>query len=378
MSRYLNQNLLVSTTFILGAGFSKCADLPLQAEFSRLLISEEFDTEIDQVITHAIKEFLQDVFGWREGRELPSLEDVFTCIDISAETGHHLGIKYTPKVLRAIRRMAIYRIFSVLDRRFSYSEDIDKLLRKSCGAVNQRQSQCGFVVLNWDIVLEKHLMRVDPDITIDYCCPCYDWNDPGTPRSRTGISICKMHGSSNWVYCDNCKSLFYDLNQKLSLRTKAGLIKSDFRLFDESFTDTQFDTALSIPPRDRECKFCRNLVSSHIATFSYRKSFRNPAYPSIWYHAEKLLSDSEHWVFIGYSLPEPDYELKHLLKAAQLRMSHRRSTPKKKIDVIVRGDIETRHKFERFFGTETIEFCGGGLSEYLSRICEGGNQLSSV
>lgn len=362
-----HQELPGSTTFVLGAGFSKCADLPLQTDFSSLLVSEEFKTDMDQVITQAIKEFLRDIFGWREERELPSLEDVFTCIDLSAATGHHLGIKYTPKVLHAIRRMAIYRIFSVLDRRFSYSEDIDKLLGFFCKPVNS-ESRCSFVVLNWDIVLEKHLMRVNPAVTIDYCCPCYDWNNPNTPPRDVGIPVCKMHGSSNWVYCDNCKSLFFDLSEKLSLRTKAGLVKSDFRLFDEKFTDRRFDAALGIPPTERECRFCRNLVSSHIATFSYRKSFRTPAYPSIWYRAEKLLSDSNRWVFIGYSLPEADYELKHLLKAAQLRMSHRKSTRKKQIEVIVRGDVSTRHKFERFFGSETIEFCHGGLSEYVSRV----------
>ncbi len=369
MTHNIDRNLPLSTTFVLGAGFSKCADLPLQNEFSSLLVSEEFNTDIDKAITQAIKEFLQDVFGWREGLELPSLEDVFTCVDLSAGTGHHLGIKYTPKVLRAVRRMAIYRIFSVLDRRFSYSKDIEKVLMSSCKPIDA-EYRCSFVVLNWDIVLEKHLMRVNPDVTIDYCCPCYDWDNPHTPPKQAGIPVCKMHGSSNWVYCDNCKSLFFHLSEKLSHRTKAGLIKSDFRLFNEKFTDRQFDAALGISPSERECKFCRNMVSSHIATFSYRKSFRTPAYSSIWYHAEKLLADSDHWVFIGYSLPEADYELKHLLKAAQLRVSHRKPAEKKRIEVIVRGDLSTRNKFERFFGPETIEFYDGGLSEYVSRLRE--------
>jgi len=377
MRQNIHQNIPISTTFVLGAGFSKCADLPLQAEFSSLLLSEEFNTDIDKVITQAMKEFLRDVFDWHEGRELPSFEDIFTCIDLSAGTGHHLGIKYTPKVLRAIRRMAIYRIFSVLDRKFSTSEDINKLLRSFCTSVNPA-SRCSFVVLNWDIVLEKHLRQLDPAVTIDYCCPCYDWNNPDTPMRPVGIPVCKMHGSSNWVYCDNCKSLFFDLNEKLSFHTKAGLIKSDFRLFDEKFTDRQFDAALEISPEKRECKFCRNMVSSHIATFSYRKSFRTPAYPSIWYHAEKLLSDSDRWVFIGYSLPEADYELKHLLKVAQLRMSHRKSTRKKKIVVVGKGDVSTRHKFERFYGSETIKFYDGGLPEYVSKMCEGGNLPDSV
>ena len=35
-----------STVFILGTDFSKCADLPVQAEFSSLLTSSEFNTKI--------------------------------------------------------------------------------------------------------------------------------------------------------------------------------------------------------------------------------------------------------------------------------------------------------------------------------------------
>jgi len=113
-----------NTVFILGARFSKCADLPVQAEFSSLLTSSEFDTAIDKVITGAIKEFLEDVFGWKDTREIPSLEDIFTFIDLSAGSGHHLGIKYTPKLLRALRRMLIYRTFQIIDHRFKHSEDI--------------------------------------------------------------------------------------------------------------------------------------------------------------------------------------------------------------------------------------------------------------
>jgi len=365
MHKIKAKNSSLHTTFILGAGFSKCADLPLQSEFSSLLLSEELNSDIDRAITKALKEFLKDVFGWQEGYDLPSLEDVFTCIDLSAGSGHHLGIKYTPKLLRALRRMAIYRIFSVLDFRFAYSDDILKLLSSYCNSEESRY-QVGFIVLNWDIVLEKHLRKVTAGAPINYCCPCYDWNNPNTLVPQEGIPVAKMHGSSNWVYCDNCKSLFFDLDEKLSLHTKAGLVKLDFRLFDEKFTDKQFDNAIGISPKARECRFCRNLVSSHIATFSYKKSFRTQAYPSIWYHAEKLLSDSNHWIFIGYSLPEADYELKHLLKSAQLRVSHRKRIPKKRIEVIVSGDESVLRKYEKFFGPEAIKFYNEGLSGYVS------------
>ena len=362
---YYNRNSHNSTTFILGAGFSKNAGIPLQSEFSDRLISYDSGNDIDELITYAIKDYLRHTFSWEDGLDLPSLEDMFTCLDLSAATGHHLGISYTPKKLRALRRMLIYRTFSILDRTFNFSTDIEELLKNFCNFNNQDLT-CNFVLLNWDIVLEKHLSRLKENIKINYCAQCYDWNDPSLHSKPDGVPICKMHGSGNWVYCDNCKSMFFDLDEKLSLHLKAGLIKSDFRLFDEGFTDKKFDAAISIPPRRRECRFCKNVVSPHIETFSYRKSFRTPAYSSIWYNAENFLSDSSRWIFIGYSLPEADYEFKHLLKSAQLKMSHLGSVRNKSIEVVALDDEQVHKKFKKFFGSKLSRFYNGGLTDFIS------------
>ena len=103
---HFDRNSVTSTTFVLGAGFSRNAGIPLQREFSDLLVSDEFDSDVDIVITQAIRDFLKHTFGWDDSLDIPSLEDIFTFIDLSAASGHHLGISYTPQKLRALRRMA--------------------------------------------------------------------------------------------------------------------------------------------------------------------------------------------------------------------------------------------------------------------------------
>lgn len=95
-----------------------------------------------------------------------------------------------------------------------------------------------------------------PSNSLDYRCYCYDWGTREIAAPGKGIPICKMHGSSNWAYCENCKALFYDLDQKLPLRIRAGLVKADFRLFDEKFTDRKFDAALGVLSEERNCRFC--------------------------------------------------------------------------------------------------------------------------
>jgi NAD-dependent SIR2 family protein deacetylase len=348
---------------ILGAGFSKNAGIPLQNEFSNMILSSCFNDSIDIVITNAIKVFLKKVFNWEEGNELPTLEDIFTMIDLSTGTGHNLGRAYTPKKLRALRRMLIYRCFQILDYRFEHSNEIDQLLKFYLP--DDREILTHFVVLNWDIVLERHLESIHNNPLIDYCIQAKPWgSDYG---SNPSVSIAKVHGSSNWVYCDNCHSVFYDRDRKLSLKIKAGLIKSDFRLFDESFSDKAFDDAIQLLPTERECHCCKCAVGPHIATFSYKKSFRTHAFSSSWMAAEQILDQADNWIFIGYSLPDADYEFKHLLKSSQLKLS---STGKytKHINVVLYHDDKAQFRYETLFGKGKINIFQDGLTEYINEI----------
>ena len=102
---------------------------------------------------------------------------------------------------------------------------------------------------------------------------------------------------------------------------------------------------------DKKCINCGSSLDTHIATFSFRKSFRTHAYPSIWYHAERMLSEAKQWIFIGCSFQEADYEFKHLLKVAQLR---NRSMPE--ITVVVKEDCNALLKFQAFFGCRNMVF----------------------
>ena len=115
---------------------------------------------------------------------------------------------------------------------------------------------------------------------------------------------------------------------------------------------------------------CDNMVSTHIATFSYRKSFRTHAYPSIWHRAERILSEADRWVFIGYSLPKADYEIKHLLKVAQLSMTHKRRNRELEIDVVVKGN-SAMGDYESFLGRGRFTFHSDGLAGYVRALSSG-------
>lgn len=329
---------------ILGAGFSKCASLPTQNEFPDYFLSDELsDSPLHKAISVIIKEYLVDVFGWREGSGFPTLEDYFTCLDLSANSGHNLGDnKYTPRKLRAIRRVTIYRIFQILDHQYKRSNAIEIFLSDLT-----QKYKVNYVVTNWDIVLERVLMDLGIN-QINYGFECYDWNSTSMKKNVVDdVVISKLHGSSNWIYCESCTKIYYDLYRKLALHEMVGINPSDFSLF-KGRADIAKISRLNIISHNKKCPHCKSRfsLSTHIATFSYKKSYRTFAYPAIWHTAQMNLSESDEWIFVGYSLPDADYEFKHLLKSAELSY-----TVRPRIKIILKDDLKVAERYLRFFGS---------------------------
>jgi hypothetical protein len=146
-----------------------------------------------------------------------------------------------------------------------------------------------------------------------------------------------------------------------------GLLKSDFALFSETFANKYFDEDLGIDPDSRTCPICGNMLSTHIATFSFRKSYRTFAYPWIWHNAQAALMESSRWVFVGYSLPDADFEFKHLLKTAELTFLRRRLAHSGFLDIVVvlKDDPSAEARYRAFFGDRIRRVIQGGLEEYV-------------
>ncbi|GAE86879.1 hypothetical protein [Acetivibrio straminisolvens] len=350
----------MKTTLILGAGFSKNSGVPIQSEIPALLTKARENNDFENRVSLVMEGFLRDVFGF-EKDIYPELDDLLTCMDISTNSEHHLGIKYSPIHLRALKRLIIYRIFSILEDSFTYSREVDKLIRFF---IEHGLEDTGFLVLNWDTVLEKYISMIDPGIVIDYCNGGKYLTEDGRFKEKRNedrrIKVVKVHGSCNWLYCDNCRVLINDTLSRMPNIRKIGFKKSDFELFDE-----MKELADRIFLEDIRCFICGDNVSAHIATQSYRKSFRTNSFPDIWDRAEDMLTNSEKWVFIGYSLPQADYEFKHLLKICELKLRHRKER-KLSIDVVLLNSETATNKYRSFFGNKINRIFNGGIGEYMN------------
>lgn len=336
---------------ILGSGFSSEAGLPTTSNISKQFLEAPpngvLEPELEEQITKIIKEFWQGVFGFTFNNH-PSLEDHFTVLDLAANSGHHLGPKYPPKKLRAIRRISIHRIFQLLNLKHSRSPTIEKLFAELHKCFN-----VSVVTLNWDIVVEKYVSN-----GVDYGIKIWPVNSGAINSNSKGIPLLKVHGSSNWVYCDCCRRIYADSSEKAALHKKVFLHKEDFKLFDVDVPEEILQKNLN-----DNCSHCGNRLGGRLATFSYRKALSINQFQTIWDCAHEVLGDSNTWLFVGYSMPEADFEFRHLLKSAQLA---RKKLFEWSCEVVLKDDVVAERRYRSFFGINPNQICQKGLTDWVN------------
>jgi hypothetical protein len=395
----------IETLFIVGAGFSHHAGLPLTSEFTEAILeARELAGGPSRLLVDFLSEFIHRTFGHSRrarAKYWPDLEDVFTCVDLSANTGHHLGSAFSPADLRTVRRAMLSRIIRMLDHRYEVGRRKKapewRKLEEFFWEISARK--VAFLSMNWDTVIERRLANTREDLSLDYCCDAFaaripDLPDPAEYRSdrkfiravqegqRISLAalpldrklventtpVVKIHGSSNWLYCDNCRQLFW-FHPDQSPRIASQLIRDDDRARMRKLLGAKREpvqqSALDFVRQTPVKCLCSSGVplGTRIATFSFRKALEFPMFQRSWLAAEDLLRSASRWVFLGYSLPPADYEFKYLLKRTQLSRSRQPEV------VIISGGSKrevrrTYVNYQKFFGrtVKRAHFFSSGLT----------------
>jgi hypothetical protein len=212
-----------------------------------------------------------------------------------------------------------------------------------------------FVTTNWDLMVERSLERSN----IDFHWGVSQVDKYGDPVERRGTPVLKLHGSVNWAYCDCCRSwsMFDPGMGQVAENLRLLLEHDDFRLFPDGNVIAQDLDDFDL----RTCSLCGGRLSTRIATFSYRKDLSVRAFQAIWDEAHTALHTARRWLFIGYSIPEADIEIRHLLKTAQLSQNRQPV-----IDVVLHDDSPGGDRYARFFGA-TVKIFQGGLNAWISQ-----------
>ncbi len=341
---------------IVGAGFSANAGLPVASGFTRDLLNIA-DLALDGPSARQvefIRKFVDEVFGEgasRDADDWPELEDIFTLVDLSANTGHHLGTKHSAADLRVVRRAIIVRMIRMLSQAYKRGQKASGKSWKQLEQLftNFDAKSTAVLSMNWDTVFERGVVRAQSIKSVDYGCHARAYSfKAGKLFKRslkgTNLHILKPHGSVNWLYCDACRETLWVPPSETEHVARTLFRDSDWRVV---LRGSKVKTPTVLTPA---CPHCgAQSLGTRFATFSYRKALDFPMHAASWRAAEECLKSTVDWVFIGYSMPAADFEFKHLLKRVQLTESTRPN-----ITVITGGSKDTADatiaRFKKFFG----------------------------
>jgi hypothetical protein len=322
----VSKSLSPHTVYVLGAGFSREAMIPLQAEILqsiRKLSISDAPVELVDVFLDATtyaNQFLIDVFG---SSCIPSLENIFTLLDETI-TQRRYCHQYSWRDLDLISNsltQAILYLFYIKERNIpdegcQFYDSLAASLIKQRLKAGQAQHPFSIVSLNWDCVLDNAFYNcisqgLSPYVDVDYCCYTNLLEDStGRPPSITqksrgifNVKVMKLHGSTNWLICPKCHRLYVGLGAPANIWT----------LYLKGAPCPRCDFILS---QSKDSSTVSPLLEPFFVTPTFLKRFENPHIRMVWHNAYLDLCEASRIVFIGYSFPEADYQVRTLLKRA--------------------------------------------------------------
>jgi NAD-dependent SIR2 family protein deacetylase len=359
--------------YVLGAGFSIEAGAPSQER----LVEKIFETYkrnpsiLSKAKMNEFEAFLKHTLHIPESlRETIPLEDIFTPLDRCIADNiafRNLSVGELKKKRQLIFELIGKTLQFILK---STDKDYINLFGKYLVQVAKQREKREYVKVadpisvittNWDILLDNSIYNEIAlrryDAVVDYCCyiSSYDKFDktvkPGLEvlgRGGFNVKLLKLHGSLNWLNCPRCQRLYVKVNKKISLDPYNGITKRTCWHCNENFKN--------YPSHE--------LVSNLIMP-TFLKDLSNPQYKLIWQNAGIELSEARKIVFIGYSLPQADFEMRQLLS--------RMVDEKTEIEVVdFKNPKDKGAKFkalissyEQFFGRDVKSY-KHGASKYIN------------
>jgi NAD-dependent SIR2 family protein deacetylase len=364
-------NNKTKTVYILGAGFSIEAQAPSQERIVQkifeihksdhlVLKQEKIEEFIDFLrVTMNIPEALQETIP---------LEDIFTPLDRCIADNMSFR-NLSVENLKGKRELILELIGKTLQHLLENSNKeyinifAEYLVNNSehRREHNFKDDRVSVISTNWDILLDNSLYN---EINkrkylgvVDYCCyiSSYDEDDkkvkPGLEILGMGgynVKLLKLHGSLNWLQCPRCHRLYAKFNSKIAMNPYQDIRRPSCRHCDKNFENNKSHELIS------------NLIMP-----TFLKDLSNPQYKIIWQNAGIELSEAKKIVFIGYSLPQADFEMRQLLSRMVAK-----ETEIEVVDFEDPNDNGVKFKaliknYEQFFGRKITPF-GEGTSNYIN------------
>lgn len=367
------------TVYILGAGFSKSVGAPLQSQIidEILKLNEgdlfgQYEVVSDEVINKfrnskkRFGDFLEQSFYLipEQFKDI-ALEDVFSSIDRSLS--NNLSFRgITREDLQNVRKSINALIIFLMRAKLRDKSHVPHIRKFANYLVNLRKTGIeedpfSIISTNWDILIENALVDIIPvdEGMLDYCF--YTHLFENNEKNRSGlfargkglynVKVLKLHGSMNWLQCQRCERVYITFFNKIALQ-------EFFNTGNKCHYCSQYN------PHDKKA-----FLKSVLIMPTFLKDLNNFNLKLVWQISGIELQEASKIIFMGYSFPLADFELRHLLASSVRSVA--------KIDVILceedKPDNNPREMFKNlpeyryrsFFGKRRISFCYDGVEKYI-------------
>ncbi len=329
----------MSTVYVLGAGASK--GLNQGAPLMPQLLGKALEFSLDRrqgtiSAPHArdVKAFLEDFYGSTDAC-IPPFEDVLSLFDYCIGNNVPLSGDYSVDKLRQLRQKLIYIMGRVLQ------EEMDRRTDEPLAGsfVSRVRDEDSIVSLNYDLIVDNALRRLVG--RTNYHIPIRNHQFYPSPLHVPGSGIYKLHGSLNWLYCPVCREIYTTDHRKEGLEALA---------------------------RSVLCEECETPLEVVLITPTYLKNYGNSFISQLWHKAQQKLQHAEQVVFVGYSLPEADIDLRIFLTRALYANRVIRNRPCE-ITVVDRAETDENDvskRYEQLFGS--VHYYRHGFEKYILEV----------
>lgn len=384
------------TIYFLGAGFSKDAGGQVQTDISKTLMCNAFKEYVESKrpgygkFVDELHAFLfEELCVSTESFDNLALEDIFTPIDRCISNGLSFGRYSLMRLVRfreRLHNLLSYAIqygvdcFEKVDNAYIplFAKYIDQLAQRRVADVSD--DRVAVITTNWDVQLDNALNKVMYDGVIkaqkefsseelnsnelglkmfnhtqgvvDYCCFMNSlgqahYATPGLLALGQGgytVKLLKLHGSLNWLHCPLCNRL-YVMDESMTL-----FGRHCCRHCAENY---------SLKKENASIRLQHNLL---LPTFL--KNLNNIQIQLVWQNAGIELSEATKIVFMGYSLPAADFEIRQLL-SRYLRKDV-------EVEVVLFPDSGSLHeqeaRYRGFFGKRISQVIVDTVPNYIHSI----------
>lgn len=287
----------MSKVYFLGAGATKAVsdNAPLNDE---ILETALYEPGFDEILEERkeVKAFIKQVFHDKRDN-IPPLGDVLSFIDFNLRR-KTISIKnyYFDDLIRIrnsfIRMIAIVLRNNLKELESSATDDF----------VSKISNSDSIISTNYDIVIDNSLLTIKKNgnygtkireniLPVETARERMEAATLADMRLNYGsVKLLKLHGSLNWLYCPKCDEI--DITPY-----KKGVAE---------YLNKEYEVKCLNP-------YCTSYYEPLIVTPTKFKIYENRLLNEIWELSRECISRSDEIIFIGYSLPEADTEIRCMI-----------------------------------------------------------------